>query len=153
MVDHKRALPGQGPRRGGKQDKRQHKPDEWRKQVPLFAQTGRRIESECSHATGPSKTPEEMDAGIATGYPAANILMDDRDKFPGYTHIALRIASIPEPLAVLDENRIPITQEPVSFGESGQISLFALDPDRNIIELRGRAQGVVEVVTSTMFPK
>ena len=36
--------------------------------------------------------------------PAANILMDVRDKFPGYTHIPLRVASIPETIAALNEN-------------------------------------------------
>ena len=81
------------------------------------------------------------------GDPAANVLMDVRDKFPGYTHIALRVASIPETIAALNENGIPITQGPVSFGESGQISLFVRDPDRNVIELRGRAQGTVGGVT------
>jgi catechol 2,3-dioxygenase-like lactoylglutathione lyase family enzyme len=81
------------------------------------------------------------------GDPAANILMDVRSKFPGYTHIALRVASIPETIAALKENGIQITQGPVSFGESGQISLFVRDPDRNVIELRGREQGVVEGVT------
>ena len=62
------------------------------------------------------------------GDPAANILMDIRDKFPGYTHIALRVASIPETIAALKENGIPISQGPVSFGESGQISVFVRDP-------------------------
>jgi feruloyl esterase len=81
------------------------------------------------------------------GDPAANILMDVRDKFPGYTHIALRVASIPETIAALNENDIPITQGPVGFGESGQISVFVRDPDRNVIELRGREQGLVEGVT------
>jgi catechol 2,3-dioxygenase-like lactoylglutathione lyase family enzyme len=33
------------------------------------------------------------------GDPAANILMDVRDKYPGYTHIALSVASIPETVA------------------------------------------------------
>ena len=76
------------------------------------------------------------------GDPATNILMDVRDKYPGYTHIALRVASIPETVAALSENGIPIAQ-----GESGQISVFVRDPDRNVIELRGREQGVVEGVT------
>ena len=81
------------------------------------------------------------------GDPATNILMDVGDKFPGYTHIALRVASIPETVAALNENGIPIAQGPVSFGESGQISVFVRDPDRNVIELRGREQGVVEGVS------
>jgi lactoylglutathione lyase len=77
----------------------------------------------------------------------ANILMDVPDKFPGYTHIALRVASIPATIVVLKANDIPITQGPVSFGESGHVSVFVRDPDRNVIELRGREQGVVEGVT------
>ena len=81
------------------------------------------------------------------GDPAANILMDIPDKFPGYTHIALRVASIPATVVALNANGIPIAQGPVSFGESGQVSVFVRDPDRNVIELRGREQGVVEGVT------
>ena len=72
---------------------------------------------------------------------ATNILMDVGDKYPGYTHIALRVASIPETVAALNENGIPIAQGPVSFGESGQISVFVHDPDCNVIELRGRERG------------
>jgi lactoylglutathione lyase len=72
--------------------------------------------------------------------------MDVPDKFPGYTHIALRVASIPETIAALKANRIAITQGPVSFGEKGHVSVFVRDPDRNVIELRGRDQGEIEGV-------
>jgi lactoylglutathione lyase len=81
------------------------------------------------------------------GDPAANILVDVPDKFPGYTHIALRVASIAATIAALKANNIAITQGPVSFGESGQFSVFVRDPDRSVIELRGREQGAVEGVT------
>jgi lactoylglutathione lyase len=82
-----------------------------------------------------------------SGDPDNNVLMDVPDKFAGYTHMALRVASIPATIAALRANDIGISQGPVSFGQSGQISVFVRDPDRNVIELRGREQGVVEGVT------
>ena len=81
------------------------------------------------------------------GDPDSNILMDVPDKLAGYTHMALRVVSIPATIAALRANDIAITQGPVSFGQSGQVSVFVRDPDRNGIERRGREQGVVEGVS------
>ena len=81
------------------------------------------------------------------GDPARNVLMDVAEKYPGYTHMALRVASIPATIAALKANDIAITQGPVSFDDSGQVSVFIRDPDRNTIELRGREQGTIEGVT------
>jgi lactoylglutathione lyase len=78
--------------------------------------------------------------------PASNILMDVPEKHPGYTHIALRVTSIPATIATLKANDIAIAQGPVSFGDTRQVSVFVRDPDRNVIELRGRDQSVVEGV-------
>jgi lactoylglutathione lyase len=81
-----------------------------------------------------------------------NILMDVESKYPGYTHVALRVGSIKATMEALAENDIAITQGPVSFGSDGNVSLFVRDPDRNVIELRGREEdlssigGVVEYV-------
>src|SRR5437660_3361632 len=54
------------------------------------------------------------------GDPATNILMDVGDKFPGYTHIALRVASIPETVAALNENGIPIAQGQSVLARAGR---------------------------------
>ena len=44
------------------------------------------------------------------GDPSANVLMDAPAKYPGYTQMALRVASIPSAIAALKANDIAITQ-------------------------------------------
>ncbi len=63
-----------------------------------------------------------------------NVLMDVDAKYPGYTHVALQIASVERTAAALADAGIEITEGPARFGEG--ISLFVRDPDRNVVELR-----------------
>jgi len=50
-------------------------------------------------------------------------------------------------MAALKAANITITQGPSKFGDDGGVSLFVRDPDRNLIELRGRDTGDIPGVT------
>lgn len=70
--------------------------------------------------------------GPATHMAGENVLMDVPEKYPGYTHIALRIKSVEEAEQLFDKLEIEITGRRSFDGGS---ALFIRDPDRNVIEL------------------
>lgn len=62
-----------------------------------------------------------------------NILMDVEERYAGYTHYAIAVASVAEAQNFLESRNIAITEGPVTFGD-GKQSIFIRDPDLNVIE-------------------
>ena len=95
------------------------------------------------------RNPQDVEINLivnaAEKHDGSNILMDVDIKYAGITHLALRVSSIKDTMAVLKENDVTISQGPVMFGGDGQVSLFVRDPDRNVIELRARAGNLDEI--------
>lgn len=67
-----------------------------------------------------------------------NILMDLKEKHPGYTHIALDITDIEAIEAKLKDLRIKITEGPIALPNGGKM-LFIRDQDYNVIEFHQNA--------------
>jgi len=59
--------------------------------------------------------------------------MDEVQRYPGFTHIAIKIEDVKQAAKKLNELGVTITEGPVTFGD-GSTSFFFRDPDRNVIE-------------------
>lgn len=67
-----------------------------------------------------------------------NVLMDIKEKHPGYTHIALDITDIEAIEAKLKGLDIKITEGPITLPNGGKM-LFIRDQDYNVIEFHQSA--------------
>ncbi|MEM7024213.1 MAG: VOC family protein [Pseudomonadota bacterium] len=82
--------------------------------------------------------------GPATKGRGENILMDVEDKYPGYTHVALKLGSIEDTEAFLAQHDIAISGRREFRGVK---TVFIRDPDRNVLELIGQGPSVVELIS------
>lgn len=85
--------------------------------------------------------------GPANKGAGANILMDVADKYPGITHVALKIDSAEDAEKLFEAKGIAITGRR-SF--RGVETVFIRDPDRNVLELVGPGPAVVDLIREHM---
>lgn len=82
--------------------------------------------------------------GSATKGQGKNILMDVEDKYPGYTHVAVKIDSIEDAVKLFAEHGIQIT---VRREFRGVKAVFIRDPDRNVLEIIGPGPDVADLIS------
>jgi len=62
-----------------------------------------------------------------------NKLMDEAEKYTGYTHMALEVTDLDSVQQTLKKLNIPVTEGPFTVA-GGATLLFIRDPDSNVIE-------------------
>ncbi len=81
--------------------------------------------------------------GPATARQGENVLMDEDRKYPGITHVAIKMGSAEATEAFVTANGIEITGRR-SF--RGTDTIFIRDPDRNVLELVGPGPAVADLI-------
>lgn len=81
--------------------------------------------------------------GPATARQGENVLMDEVQKYPGITHVAIKMGSSEATEAFVKASGIEITGIR-SF--RGTETIFIRDPDRNVLELVGPGPPVAELI-------
>ncbi|MEW2918395.1 VOC family protein [Ruegeria sp. ANG10] len=81
--------------------------------------------------------------GPATAKAGENVLMDEVDKYPGITHLAVKVKDAEATEAFVSENGIPITGRREFRGTK---TIFIRDPDRNVLELVGPGPSVAQLI-------
>jgi lactoylglutathione lyase len=81
--------------------------------------------------------------GPATAKAGENILMDEKPKYPGITHMAVKVNDAEATEAFVTDNGIAVTGRREFRGTK---TIFIRDPDRNVLELVGPGPSVAELI-------
>ena len=81
--------------------------------------------------------------GPATAKSGENVLMDEKLKYPGITHLAVKVRDADATEAFVAESGITITGR---RDFKGTKTIFIRDPDRNVLELVGPGPSVAELI-------
>ena len=81
--------------------------------------------------------------GPATARAGENVLMDEHEKFPGITHVALKMRDAEATEQFMLDHNIAITGRREFRGTK---TIFIRDPDRNVLELVGPGPSVAELI-------
>ena len=81
--------------------------------------------------------------GPATARAGENVLMDEPVKYPGITHLAVKVRDAEATESFVTENGIAITGRREFRGTK---TIFVRDPDRNVLELVGPGPSVAELI-------
>jgi lactoylglutathione lyase len=81
--------------------------------------------------------------GPATAGAGANILMDEKPKYPGITHIAVKVKDAEATEEFVTKHGIAITGRREFRGTK---TIFIRDPDRNVLELVGPGPSVASLI-------
>lgn len=81
--------------------------------------------------------------GPATAKQGENVLMDEAEKYPGITHLAVKVKDADATETFITENDIAITGRREFRGTK---TIFIRDPDRNVLELVGPGPSVAQLI-------
>ena len=81
--------------------------------------------------------------GPATAKTGENILMDEKPKYPGITHLAVKVKDAEATEEFVTANGIAITGRRDFRGTK---TIFIRDPDRNVLELVGPGPAVADLI-------
>lgn len=81
--------------------------------------------------------------GPASGKAGENVLMDESVKYPGITHVALKMKDPEATEEFVSDNNIAITGRREFRGTK---TIFIRDPDRTVLELVGPGPSVADLI-------